>query len=215
MAFFVVLIYVSGYLSLVLAALSMACGLYYMAELAEEHTSTAKRAIKYLLYGLLIAHVLLLVYERFPPVYPLIGMVAHGSYLRLMKVFPLVDPKSVPFFACVLMFCASNVGWFYMFKTEAERFYQYRVLGGPSVSAFFALMVWSVPVALFVSLTVNDAMLPGATDSQRSSASRSTLDRRGGSGSTSNGSSLMTAFLSSAKSWLGISGGTSQKHTLD
>eukprot|EP00184_Porphyridium_aerugineum_P000138 CAMPEP_0184693080 /NCGR_PEP_ID=MMETSP0313-20130426/1384_1 /TAXON_ID=2792 /ORGANISM="Porphyridium aerugineum, Strain SAG 1380-2" /LENGTH=65 /DNA_ID=CAMNT_0027151047 /DNA_START=31 /DNA_END=228 /DNA_ORIENTATION=+ len=40
-------------------------------------------------------------------------------------------------------------------------------------------MVWSAPVGLFVSLTVNDSMLPGAASSKQTSFSRGAA---GGSG---------------------------------
>ena len=37
------LVYVSAYIFLIFVAVCLACGLYYLAELAEEHTSLTKR----------------------------------------------------------------------------------------------------------------------------------------------------------------------------
>lgn len=47
MGFFVILLYLSGYLALILAAICLASGLYYLANLAEEHSVATKAFLKY------------------------------------------------------------------------------------------------------------------------------------------------------------------------
>jgi len=40
---FTAMTYISGYIFLIFVAVCLACGLYYLAELAEEHTSLTKK----------------------------------------------------------------------------------------------------------------------------------------------------------------------------
>jgi len=172
---FGVLIYVSGYLTLFIAALCMACGLYYLAELAEEHTSLAKKFIRHLIHFQLLAHVLLLTYERFPLTPVLCGLTAHASYYTMLRRFPFIEPLSLPSLLSVSFFIASNFTWFSTFRNDLNLLRRYEVISGPSVSAFFALMVWTTPIALFVSLTLNDAMLPGSGELHGAARPRTSL----------------------------------------
>jgi len=155
---------------MIISAVCMACGLYYMSELAEEHTSLAKRILKHMIHFQIVAHVLLLIYERFPSLYVSLGLLTHCCYFLLLRKFPIVELSSGVFIMACVLFVVSNIGWFVLFKNNVELIDRYAVLSGPAVSAFFALMVWSVPIGLFVSLTLNDSMLPATA--QRSNASK-------------------------------------------
>eukprot|EP00180_Rhodochaete_pulchella_P001471 Plantae.Rhodophyta-Rhodochaete_pulchella.ctg2280.p1 GENE.Plantae.Rhodophyta-Rhodochaete_pulchella.ctg2280~~Plantae.Rhodophyta-Rhodochaete_pulchella.ctg2280.p1 ORF type:complete len:240 (-),score=29.86 Plantae.Rhodophyta-Rhodochaete_pulchella.ctg2280:609-1283(-) len=159
---FVLVVYFSGYVFLVFAAICLACGLYYLAELAEENTSLAKKCLQWACLGQVGIQVLLLVFERFPlgPVFT--SVAAHGIYLGLLHRFPFIEPKSVPFIAACALFAGSNVAWFRFFTSTSEFFYQYRLSPPAAIASFFFLTIWIVPLGLFVSLTINDSVLPGA-----------------------------------------------------
>jgi len=172
---FAVLIHASGYLTLLIAALCMACGLYYLAELAEEHTSLAKKFIRHLVHFQLFAHAVLLVYERFPLTPVTCGAVAHCAYYAMLRRFPFIEPLSMPAITAMMFFLASNAAWFSTFRNDIDLLRRYEVISGPSVSAFFALMVWTTPIALFVSLTLNDAMLPGSGELHGSARHRTSI----------------------------------------
>jgi hypothetical protein len=159
---FVLLVYVSGYMFLVFAAVCLACGLYYLVELAEEYTTFTKRLIRYLVYGQLAVHALLWSYERFPFLPCAVGLGAHLSYFLLLTTFPFINPLSPAFAGATLGFLADNLFWFRFFQSDVELFYSYRVAPGPAVASFFLLVVWLVPLAFFVSLSVNDSVLPSA-----------------------------------------------------
>eukprot|EP00188_Purpureofilum_apyrenoidigerum_P003512 Plantae.Rhodophyta-Purpureofilum_apyrenoidigerum.ctg36966.p1 GENE.Plantae.Rhodophyta-Purpureofilum_apyrenoidigerum.ctg36966~~Plantae.Rhodophyta-Purpureofilum_apyrenoidigerum.ctg36966.p1 ORF type:complete len:242 (+),score=43.95 Plantae.Rhodophyta-Purpureofilum_apyrenoidigerum.ctg36966:84-728(+) len=161
-SFFVVLVYVSGYLFLLFAAVCLACGFYYLAELAEEYTSWTKKLLKVLVAVELFVFLLLWAYERFAFGYCAISFLAHAVYFQLLRTFPFMRPRSPEFISSVLMFVVSNVAWYRFFTTKPEVFYNYRLSPMPSIASFFLICVWMVPIGFFVSLTINDSVLPGA-----------------------------------------------------
>lgn len=165
---FVLIVYISGYLFLLFAAICLACGLYYLVELAEEYTSLTKKLIRLTILIHLVLHVLLFAYEHFPFLQCAVGLVAHVVYLQLLRSFPFIEPTSTPFVASVLLFVLNNFVWFRFFKGDVELFYQYRVAPAPAMAAFFLLVVWLVPCAFFCSLTLNDAVLPASNEAMAS-----------------------------------------------
>lgn len=160
---FVLVVYLSGYLFLLFAAICLACGLYYLVELAEEYTVFTKKLIRISILLLLPLHFLLYLYERFPFFPCLTGFVSHTVYLWLLRSFPFIQPTSTPFVVACLFFLFDNVIWYRYFTSDPELFYRYRVAPVPAMASFFLLVVWLVPCAFFCSLTVNDAVLPSAT----------------------------------------------------
>lgn len=159
---FVALVYVSGYMFLVFSAVCLACGLYYFVELAEEYSAATRRLIRAACYAQLAAHAALWGYERFPLLPCAAGAAAHAAYLGLLRSFPAVDLLSPRAAAAAVLLVADNVLWLRFFRADVELFYSYRVAPGPAVAAFFLLQVWLVPLAFFLSLTINDAVLPNA-----------------------------------------------------
>merc|ERR1712216_1098839 len=80
--FFGPLVYVSGYLVLLFLAICMACGLYYMAELAEEYSRLTKKILTYCIQGVIGIHVLLLIFDRFPFFTTVYGIGLHVVYYQ-------------------------------------------------------------------------------------------------------------------------------------
>ncbi|MNF01781.1 Transmembrane adaptor Erv26 [compost metagenome] len=66
MLFFTILTYASVYASMAFAALCLATGLYYVAELAEEYSVLAKKLLEYSLFTIVGIHVLLGLFDPFP-----------------------------------------------------------------------------------------------------------------------------------------------------
>uniref|UniRef100_A0A7S2ZLN4 Protein TEX261 n=1 Tax=Rhodosorus marinus TaxID=101924 RepID=A0A7S2ZLN4_9RHOD len=161
-SFFVLVVYVSGYLFLLFAAICLACGFYYLAELVEEYTSAAKKVLRVVILIMLGVFVVLWAYERFYFVYCAIGFASHLMYYQLLKSFPFLQPKTLPFIGSGIMFVINNVAWYRYFNENYNMFYNYRLSPTPSIASFFLLCVWMVPIGFFVSLTVNDSVLPGA-----------------------------------------------------
>lgn len=162
---FIGLVYSSAYLSLLFAAVCLACGLYYLVELAEEYTVLTKKIIRVTILVHIVIHILLFVYERFPFFQCIVGLAAHLMYLQLLRPFPFINPMSSPFLISVLLFIVDNVVWFRYLWGDIEVFYRYRVAPVPATAGFYFLVIWLVPCAFFCSLTVNDSVLPASNNS--------------------------------------------------
>ncbi len=84
------LVYISGYLFLVFVAVCLACGLYYLAELAEEYAMLTRRIISFAILSVLVVHGLLFVMEpQLPPTAVGVGVLSHLSYVWLLQSFLL------------------------------------------------------------------------------------------------------------------------------
>ena len=150
---FTAVVYLSSYVSLVLVAICLACGLYYLAELAEEHTSTTKLMMGFAIAVVLAVHVLFLVFEDLPINAIAIGIAAHLSYAWQLQSFPRMDMLSAPFLTSLGMLAASNFLWGRHFLAHYHQLTR--------VLCFMLFSVWLVPAGFFVSLGVNESMLPG------------------------------------------------------
>mmetsp|Transcript_28673 Transcript_28673/g.58650 ORF Transcript_28673/g.58650 Transcript_28673/m.58650 type:complete len:206 (+) Transcript_28673:118-735(+) len=156
--FFTILCYASGYLVLIFLAICMACGLYYMAELAEEYSRLTKKILKYCIFTVLGIHALLLVFDGFPIVTTLFGIALHGLYYQFLKDFPFVNFSSPLFIAACVGLLINHWLWIAFFREEL----QFRVT---QIMAFFVPCVWLVPFGFFVSVSLGDTVLPSGTHS--------------------------------------------------
>lgn len=134
-----------------------ACGLYYLAELCEEFTSLTKRIIYWAILGVSFEHLLLLVLEpALPRLLVMGGLVAHGCYFQLLRSFPFMHPSSPAFLASALAAALSTYGWLRHFFGHYHRV--------TTVLGFMLLNAWLVPFAFFISLSVNESVLPGSSE---------------------------------------------------
>jgi hypothetical protein len=66
-----------------------ASGLYYLSELVEEHTVLSKRLLKRLIELIIVAHILLLIFDGFPLLLTLFSAASHIVYLaNVSQSFP-------------------------------------------------------------------------------------------------------------------------------
>ena len=139
---------------LLLLAICLATGLYYMAELVEEYSRLTKRVITYALRAVLALHLALLLFDRQPVSCVLVGAAAHGAYARLLPRFPFVQLGSVDFAVAVAGLVASHVLWLRHFWHDTYASAEY-------VAGFFVVCVWLVPFGFFISIAAGDTALPG------------------------------------------------------
>ncbi|CUM62568.1 uncharacterized protein PRCAT00000120001 [Priceomyces carsonii] len=161
---------VIGFLFLVLA---IASGLYYISELVEEHSEPTKRLLKRLIFIIMTVFVLLWLFDGFPFKLTAFSLASCYVYLQNLTKFPYVQLTSPVFlFSCVLVI-ANHTLWFrhfhnpYIPPLEVRLRPDYeppRIPSFAEVCSFFGLCVWLVPFALFVSLSVNDNLLPHHID---------------------------------------------------
>ncbi|KAG2209304.1 hypothetical protein INT46_003973 [Mucor plumbeus] len=132
--------------------LSLACGLYYLAELVEEYSVYTKKVIKWMTAFIISLHVLFWIFDRLPFFYLAFSIICHCVYSLNLKNFPFISLTSIPFLSsCVLVF-VDHFLWFNYFTTHYKPFMD--------IAAFFGLCVWLVPFAYFISLSANDNALP-------------------------------------------------------
>lgn len=149
------IVYVSGYLSLIFVAVCLACGLYYLAELAEEYTVLTKRLITVASTAVLLAHALMFVFEQQLPQLGLaVGLAAHICYFWLLQSFPFFRVLSPAGLASLALLGASHYVW------GSHFFSHYHQM--THVLCFFIFNVWLVPFGFFISLSVNESTLPNA-----------------------------------------------------
>ncbi|KAI9276509.1 transmembrane adaptor Erv26-domain-containing protein [Sporodiniella umbellata] len=131
---------------------SLACGLYYLAELVEEYSVYTKKIIKEMTYVVIVLHVLFFIVDRLPFFYLLFSIFCHLIYSLNLKTFPFINLTSVPFISgCILVF-VDHFLWFHYFTKHYRPFMD--------IAGFFGICVWLVPFAYFISLSANDNALP-------------------------------------------------------
>ncbi|KAK9701299.1 erv26 superfamily protein [Basidiobolus ranarum] len=142
-----------------LIVLSIACGLYYLSELVEEHTVVTKRLIKYITLVVLGIHALLL-FDGLPFWRIGFSVLCHGVYSLNLSNFPFINLLGVPFIASCAMVLADHFLWF--------QYFTIRPTPVTHIGSFFAICVWLVPFIYFISLSANDLTLPnyGSVSSQ-------------------------------------------------
>lgn len=86
------------------AALCLATGLYYVAELAEEYSVMTKKILVYAVLTITGIHIVLWLFDRFPFVYIAVGVFSHLVYFQLLKSFPFISLKSISFVLSCCMY---------------------------------------------------------------------------------------------------------------
>ncbi|XP_075989383.1 protein TEX261 [Anticarsia gemmatalis] len=142
----------------IFVTLAIAAGLYYLAELVEEYTVMAKYVISWLVIITAALHIGLLIFEDFPLYLNILGLIQQCLHGVLLTDFPVVRVYSLTFVTAVAML----IGHHYM----AFKFFGAVYYGFSEVVAYFTLCLWMVPLALFVSLSANDYVLPTTGEKQ-------------------------------------------------
>lgn len=146
------IVYVSGYLFLLLVAVCVASGLYYITELVEQHTVLTGRLIQMAIVAVAAVHIACAIFESLPLWALGVGLAAHACYFWLLQTFPVVKLTSPACLASLLALVGSHLVWGSHFISH---FHQ-----TTHVLCFFVLNVWLVPFGFFVSLTANESTLP-------------------------------------------------------
>ncbi|EDS41821.1 conserved hypothetical protein [Culex quinquefasciatus] len=124
-----------------------AAGLYYLAELVEEYTVTAKKVITWLVVGSVALYVVFIFTERFSWTMVLCGLGAQALHAAILKNFPYVKFMSPSFLGAIVLLLLNHYLAFIYFQQQYHPFAE--------VMAYFTLALWLVPFALFVSLSAN------------------------------------------------------------
>ncbi|KAF0982081.1 hypothetical protein FDP41_011942 [Naegleria fowleri] len=153
---FIVISHISLYVGIMFLILCVATGLYYLAELAEENSVMTRKVISYMIYLVVMVHLILWIFDELYFWCISIGILSHIAYYQLLSSFPFVRVKSASCILSIVGFIVSHVGWYYYFIDFNTPIYEFSELLG-----FFFICVWFTPLALFVSLSIGDMQLPG------------------------------------------------------
>ncbi|XP_026473793.1 protein TEX261 [Ctenocephalides felis] len=157
MWFLHLLSYLSLLIQIVFITISLAAGLYYLAELVEEHTVLAKQAIYIMISTSVLIYIGFIFFESFSWILIMCGLAAQISHYSILQTFPSVRLSSASFIAAVILLVVNHYLAFTFFASTYHPFSQ--------VVAYFILCLWLVPFALFVSLSANDNVLPTVKES--------------------------------------------------
>jgi len=111
----------------------------------------AKSILQTAVIGCTLCNVVVGMFEPMPISLTFTGIVAHATYFHTLKTFPLLDAGPAFYGSCVLILVHNYLA----FSTFAETWFPF-----DEFLAYFVLCVWLVPFGLFVSLSVNDNVLP-------------------------------------------------------
>lgn len=165
--------FVSIFVMLVVLALSIASGLYLLSEFAEEFPTAAGKIMKYSLLVVSVCQFALWV-DGLPLIPCLFQSCALGAYFSTLRNFPFVQLTSWRSIFSMILFLLTNAFWLHYFLSQRKDIL--------SILGFFVVMVWSVPCGMFVSLTVNDSVLPGVIGQPKAANGLSSSTNNSGKG---------------------------------
>eukprot|EP00096_Caligus_rogercresseyi_P013965 TRINITY_DN6527_c0_g1_i1.p1 TRINITY_DN6527_c0_g1~~TRINITY_DN6527_c0_g1_i1.p1 ORF type:complete len:202 (-),score=27.18 TRINITY_DN6527_c0_g1_i1:180-785(-) len=142
----------STLLHVFLAVMTIAAGLYYLADFVEEYTMMTSKIIKWSVTGTLGLYVGLFLFEGFPTTLVLCGILSQLNHFLLLSSFPFFAILSPSFIVAIVFVFVNH---YLAFQFFGEVHYAFS-----EVMAYFTLCVWFVPFIYFVSLSANENVLP-------------------------------------------------------
>eukprot|EP00037_Helgoeca_nana_P013793 m.127444 g.127444 ORF g.127444 m.127444 type:complete len:192 (-) comp22231_c0_seq2:41-616(-) len=140
--------------SLLLACFGIVCiasGLYFLAETVEEYSVATKQLLNFAVVACTFCNLLVGLVEPIPIWVTVVAVVAHGAYLNTLQTFPVLETGPSFYASCLLILLHNYLA----FTTFADTWFPF-----DEFLAYFVICVWLVPFGLFVSLSVNDNVLP-------------------------------------------------------
>ncbi|KAK6185093.1 hypothetical protein SNE40_007407 [Patella caerulea] len=165
MWFIYFLSWIALFIQIAIVTLSIAAGLYYLAELVEENTVFTSKIILYLIIFTTGVHIGVLVLEDFPFYVSVLGLLANAFYFMVLQNFPYFNLTSPSFIGSVVMMFGQHYVTFSHFSNVWYPFSE--------VMAYFTICLWLVPFAFFVSLSANEYVLPTVSSDRPSLSSDS------------------------------------------
>lgn len=165
---FVVFSYISGYIALLAFALSAASGLYVLVGLAEENSVLTGKILRYY-YRFTVAVQILLWIDGLPLRETIVSLSTFVAYNILLQSFPTIPFLSFATLVSIFGFILCNFMWLKYFLSASNEYNFVSIVG------YYIVMVWTLPIGLFISMTLNDHALPGAANSLSPASSASSF----------------------------------------
>ncbi|XP_067133040.1 protein TEX261 [Centruroides vittatus] len=149
-------LYLLSYLSLIIQicviVLSVAAGLYYLAEFVEEYTVFSGKVIKVIIIVTFVIYGGLFIFEDLPTSMIVCGVISQILHIFVLRTFPFFIPMSIPFIGTIVF---AIINHYLAFSYFTSVYYPFS-----EVLTYFTLCLWIVPFAFFVSLCANENVLP-------------------------------------------------------
>lgn len=152
MWFLYLLSWLSTIIQICFATLSIAAGLYYLAELVEEYTVMTAKVIRSITIMTLLIYLGLFLFEDLTTIMVACGVFSQIIHLLLLSSFPFFNLLSPAFILSVVMVIVNH---YLAFQFFGDHYYPFS-----EVMAYFTICQWMVPFAFFVSLSANENVLP-------------------------------------------------------
>ncbi|XP_062597961.1 protein TEX261-like [Saccostrea cucullata] len=165
MWFMYLLSWVALVIQICVITLSVAAGLFYLAEIVEEYTVLTAKIIKYMLIGTTVIFLGLLLFEDLPLYMTVLGLVGNIAYFFVLQTFPYFELMSPSFLFSIALVVVNHYFAFSYFSTVWHPF--------SDVLAYFTICLWLVPFAFFISLSANENVLPMTTGTRVSTSEES------------------------------------------
>eukprot|EP00040_Diaphanoeca_grandis_P027179 m.154111 g.154111 ORF g.154111 m.154111 type:complete len:161 (+) comp30869_c0_seq2:298-780(+) len=137
----------------------LAAGLFYIAEQIEEYSVIAKKVLHATFYATICLNIIVGLFTTIPLSVTATALIAHGAYYVMLQGFPYLD-VDWKFGASLCLTVFHNFLTFRHFANERYPF--------DEITAYFTVCVWLMPFGLFVSLSVNDFVLPSISSNDHS-----------------------------------------------
>lgn len=185
--------YALSWISFILIAIcltiSVAAGMYYVAELIEEYTTVAKRIIRLILITVTCLNIFLTIFEtQFTWTLCAIGLISNIIYFFILADFPVIGFLSPSFLFSMLLLVIHH---YFAFSFFNNHYYPF-----PEILAYFTIFVWIVPFCFVLSLSANDYVLPQYAEPKRDRYSEDTM--------LNNSSDLVTNYFKKRATKVGL-----------
>lgn len=185
--------YVLSWIAFILIAvcltISVAAGMYYVAELIEEYTTVAKRIIRLLLIIVTCLNILLVFFEsEFTWTLCAIALLSNVVYFFILAEFPVIAFLSPTFLFSMLLLIIHH---YFAFSFFNHHYYPF-----PEILAYFTIFVWLIPFCFVLSLSANDYVLPQYAEPQR--------DRFNSDNMMNNGGDVVTNYFKKRANKIGL-----------
>lgn len=154
---FVIFSYLSGYVALLAFALSAASGLYVLVGLAEENSVLTGKILKNYYKVMFVLQILLWI-DGLPLRETIVSLSTFVAYYILLQSFPYIPFLSFGTLVSIFGFILCNFMWLKYFLQNYNEYNLVAIIG------YYIVMVWTLPIGLFISMTLNDNVLPGLSD---------------------------------------------------
>lgn len=169
--------YVGMVFGFLLMVFTISAGLYYTSEFIEENTVFSKKIMVRLICTIIAAHVLLMIFDGFPFWETVFAVIANSVYLQTMRRFPMIHLTDISFILGCVCAIINHFFWASYFSNDSlppysarSEIYGFNGKTHPpfrEIASFLGLLVWFVPLLLFVSLTAGDNVLPTANPNMK------------------------------------------------